>query len=44
MRILIAEDEISIAKALKLMLVRSKYTVDVVYNGSDAYDYISEIK
>lgn len=44
MRILIAEDEASIAKALKLMLARNKYTVDVVYNGSDAYDYITEIK
>ncbi len=44
MRILIAEDEASIANALTLMLVRNKYTVDTVYNGTDAYDYISEIK
>lgn len=39
MRILIAEDEIIIAKALKLMLEKNKYTVDMVNNGSDALDY-----
>ena len=39
MRILIAEDEISIAKALKVMLERNKYVVDAVYNGTDAVDY-----
>lgn len=40
MRILIAEDEISIAKALKVILEKQKYSVDVVYNGLDAVDYI----
>ena len=40
MRILVAEDEVSIAKALKLMLERNKYAVDAVYNGNDALDYI----
>lgn len=44
MRILIAEDEISIAKALKLILEKNKYIVDMVHNGIDAYDYISGIK
>ncbi len=44
MRILIAEDEISIAKALKLILEKNKYAVDMVHNGIDAYDYISGIK
>ena len=39
MRILIAEDEVSIAKALKVMLERNKYVVDAVYNGTDAVDY-----
>ena len=39
MRILIAEDELSIAKALKVMLERNKYVVDAVYNGTDAVDY-----
>ena len=40
MRILIAEDEVEIAKALKVMLERSKYSVDIVHNGNDALDYI----
>lgn len=41
MRILIAEDEVSIAKALKVVLEKNKYTVDMVHNGIDAFDYIS---
>lgn len=41
MRILIAEDEVEIAKALKVMLERSKYSVDIVHNGIDALDYIT---
>ena len=40
MRILIAEDEVSIARALKVMLEKSKYTVDMVHSGTDALDYI----
>ena len=36
MRILIAEDEVSIARALKVMLEKSKYTVDMVHSGTDA--------
>ena len=40
MRVLIAEDEISIAKALKVVLERNKYAVDMVHNGNDALDYI----
>ncbi len=40
MRILIAEDEVAIAKALKALLERSKYSVDMVRNGTDALDYI----
>lgn len=43
MRILIAEDEVEIAKALKVMLERCKYSVDVVYNGNDALLYAEEI-
>lgn len=38
MRILLAEDEVTIAKALKVILERNKYAVDVVYNGNDALD------
>lgn len=40
MRILIAEDEITIARALKTMLEKNKYAVDMVHSGSDALDYI----
>ena len=36
MRILIAEDEVSIARALKVMLERNKYAVDVVFNTKHA--------
>lgn len=41
MRILIAEDEISIARALKVMLEKNKYAVDIVHNGNDALEYIN---
>lgn len=40
MRILIADDEQGIAKALKVILEKSKFTVDAVFNGTDALDYI----
>ena len=40
MRILLAEDEVSIAKALKVMLEKQKYTEDMVHTGTDALDYI----
>ncbi len=43
MRILIAEDEVSIAGALKAMLEKNRYAVDTVYNGNDALDYILQI-
>ena len=42
MRILIAEDEVSTAKALKVLLEKAKYSVDIVHNGNDAWDYIQE--
>jgi two-component system response regulator ArlR len=42
MRILIAEDEVSIARALKVMLEKNKYAVDMVHNGNDAFDYINQ--
>ena len=41
MRILIAEDEVATAKALKVLLEKSKYSVDIVHTGTDAWDYIS---
>lgn len=40
MRILVAEDEVSIARALKVMLERNKFSVDLVHTGTDALDYI----
>ena len=40
MRILIAEDEVTIARALKVMLEKNKYAVDLVHNGNDALDYL----
>ena len=40
MRLLIAEDEVTIARALKVILEKNKYAVDIVHNGNDALDYI----
>ena len=40
MRILLADDEKTIAKALQVMLDKNKYAVDLVHNGLDARDYI----
>ncbi len=40
MRILIADDEQGIAKALKVILEKNKFAVDAVFNGTDALDYI----
>ncbi|MCR4995658.1 MAG: response regulator transcription factor [Butyrivibrio sp.] len=42
MRILIAEDEVATAKALKILLEKAMYSVDIVHNGDDAWDYIQE--
>ena len=44
MRILIAEAEEEIAKALKLLLEKNKFTVDIVHNGKDAWSYIRQIE
>ncbi len=44
MKILIVEDEKSLAKALKAILENSKYSVDVVYNGDDAVTFITGTK
>ena len=40
MRLLLAEDEQTIARALKVMLEKNKYSVDVVHDGETALDYI----
>lgn len=41
MRILIAEDEETIARALKVMLEKNKFSADVVHNGLEALDYLT---
>lgn len=40
MRILLAEDEIELSNALVTILKHNNYSVDAVYNGKDAVDYI----
>lgn len=44
MRVLIAEDEVEIAKALKLLLEKNKFTVDIVHDGVEAWNYIMQIE
>ena len=39
MRLLIAEDERELAKALKTIFERHNYGVDVVFDGQTALDY-----
>ena len=41
MRILLAEDEKSLAKALVKIFEKNHYSADAVYNGEDALDYLS---
>lgn len=40
MRILLAEDEKSLSKALKVILEKNNYSVDAVYDGDSAYSYL----
>lgn len=40
MRILLAEDDLSLAKAISTMLQKNNYAVDVVHNGEDALSYL----
>lgn len=39
MRLLVADDDRDIAKVLTALFERNGYSVDVVYDGKDAYDY-----
>lgn len=41
MRILLAEDEKSMSRALTAILTKSNYSVDAVSNGTDALDYLT---
>ena len=40
MRLLLAEDEEDLSKALVAVLKHNNYSVDAVYNGQDALDYL----
>ena len=42
MRLLLAEDEKELSRALVAVLTKNNYTVDAVYNGEDALDYAKE--
>lgn len=44
MRILIAEDEVEIARALKVLLEKNKCAADIVHNGKVAWDFASQGK
>ena len=39
MRILIAEDEVELARGLKFLLEKNKFSVDIVHDGRDALEY-----
>lgn len=39
MRVLIAEDEVELARGLKFLLEKNKFSADIVHNGLDALDY-----
>ena len=41
MRLLYAEDEKSLAKAVSKILIKNNYSVDVVYDGVSALDYLA---
>ena len=40
MRLLLAEDETSLARAIGTILGKNNYSIDIVYNGMDALDYL----
>ena len=40
MRVLLAEDEVELSKALVTILKHNNYSVDAVFNGRDAVDYM----
>lgn len=41
MRLLLAEDEVELSNAIATILKHQKYSVDTVYDGEEAYDYLS---
>lgn len=42
MRLLLVEDEKSLSRAVKMLLEKNNYSVDAVYNGRDALDYLAD--
>ena len=40
MRLLLAEDEVSLSKAIAAILKKSNYTVDTAYDGIEALEYL----
>lgn len=40
MRLLLAEDELALSKALKAILERNNYSVDAVFDGQAALEYL----
>ena len=40
MRILLAEDERALSKALVKIFEKSNYSIDAVYDGQEALDYL----
>ena len=40
MRLLLAEDEVALSRALTALLIHSNYSVDAVYDGREALDYL----
>ena len=40
MRILLAEDERSLSRAICAILQKNNYSVDAVYDGQEALDYL----
>lgn len=43
MRVLLAEDEKALSKALVTILERNNYSVDAVYDGESALEYLEMI-
>ena len=44
MRLLFAEDEKELSNAVSAILRHNNYSVDTVYNGIDAIDYLEDRK
>ena len=44
MKVLVAEDELEVARAVKVFLERNKITTDTVNDGQEALDYILQVQ